>query len=156
MSRVPAVRAETKFPEELLLKESNRGARLIREFYEHYHEKKRRRGRYSKCGLQHEEIKAAFYRSCLETNGHDQQSLGLDVGCRGGVLIKLVGVIHWIGVDIDQEALQIARESGVPCAEMDFTAGIGFQNESFDAVMMTEVLDTCLIPQLSSAKYIEF
>ena len=53
---------EIKFPDDLLLNEPNRGARLIQEFYEQYHEPKRERGNYRKSGTQHEEIKAAFYR----------------------------------------------------------------------------------------------
>ncbi len=44
--------------------------------------------------------------------------------------------------DIDDAALEVAREAGLACAEMDFTSAINFQNASFDAVMMTEVLET--------------
>jgi len=139
---------EDKFPAELFLNEPNRGARLIREFYEQYHEGKRNRSRYTKRGLQHEEIKAAFYREALDLQNHNEQSLGLDVGCRGGVLIKLVGLITWLGVDIDAEALKVARESGIRCAEMDFTAEIGLRDESFDTVMMTEVLEHLPYPAI--------
>jgi SAM-dependent methyltransferase len=140
---------EIRFPDELMLNEPNRGARLIQEFYEQYHEPKRERGHYGKHGTQHEEIKSAFYRRWLESNSHDHQSLGLDVGCRSGVLIKMVGVIRWVGVDVDRAALEIARESGIPCAEVDFTAELGFKNESFDAVMMTEVLEHLPYPSIA-------
>lgn len=138
-----------EFPKELLLNEPNRGARLIREFYEQYHEPARQRGNYSGVGgRQHEEIKAAFYRRWLAELGHGPESLGLDVGCRGGVLIKLVGLVKWIGVDIDQAALEAARGAGVPCAAMDITAEIGFRDNSFDAVMMTEVLEHIPYPSI--------
>lgn len=140
--------AETKFPDELLLNEPNRGARLIREFYEQYHEEKLISECYTAWGRQHEEIKSAFYRRSLEDNGHGKQSLGLDVGCRGGVLIKMVDLIRWIGVDIDPAALEVARQSGIPCREMDFTADIGFRDESVDVVMMTEVLEHLPYPSI--------
>lgn len=138
--------AELRFPEELLLNEPDRRARLIREFYEQYNENKTG---YGGWGCQHEEIKTAFYRRCLEANGHDERSNGLDVGCQGGVLIKFVRVIHWIGVDIDQRALQTAREAGILCREMDFTSSIGFRDDSFDAVMMTEVLEHLPYPSIT-------
>jgi SAM-dependent methyltransferase len=139
---------ETRFPEELLLNEPNRGARLVQEFYKQYHDVTRDPDYYTRAGLQHEEIKSAFYRRCLEKSGHTRQSLGLDVGCRGGVLIKMVGLIRWIGVDIDPRALQVARDAGIPCAEMDFTSDIGFKDESFDVVMMTEVLEHLPYPSI--------
>jgi SAM-dependent methyltransferase len=138
--------AELRFPEELLLNEPDRRARLIREFYEQYNENKIG---YGGWGCQHEEIKTAFYRRCLEANGHDERSNGLDVGCQGGVLIKFVGAIHWIGVDIDQRALQTAREAGILCREMDFTSSIGFRDDSFDAIMMTEVLEHLPYPSIT-------
>ena len=128
---------ENRFPEELLLNEPDRGHRLIREFYKHYADITKTPNYYTEIGPQHETTKTAFYRRWLERNGHDQRSLGLDVGCRGGVLAGMVGLIRWIGVDIDDAALEVAREAGLACAEMDFTSAINFQNASFDAVMMT-------------------
>jgi ubiquinone/menaquinone biosynthesis C-methylase UbiE len=141
---------QPNFPEELLLHESDRGRRLIREFYEQYHEGKttskkpgyRIKGKY-------DEMKGAFYRKCLEKHGHDRRSLGLDVGCRGGVMISLVDVVSWIGVDADENALAVARANGIPCAEMDFTTGIHFRDESFDAVTMTEVLEHLPYPSIT-------
>ena len=137
--------AEGRFPEELLLNEPNRGRRLVQEFYQRY---ARNPAFYTTIGTQHEEIKGAFYRRWLEINGHDRQNLGLDVGCRGGVLTKMAGLIRWIGVDIDPAAVEAARER-IACAEMDFTAGIGFRDESFDAVMMTEVLEHLPYPAIT-------
>ena len=138
---------DTGFPDALLLNEPDRGARLIREFYEQYGESQP--AGYQSWGRQHEETKSAFYRQQLEANGLGARSLGVDVGCQGGVLIKLVNLIDWIGVDIDERALQTARETGVRCREMDFTSAIGFRDESFDAVMMTEVLEHLPYPSIS-------
>ena len=76
------------------------------------------------------------------------------MGCRGGALIELVGRIRWYGVDINPEALEVARASGIPCAEMDFTAGIAIRDEAFDAIMMTEVWSICLILRLRFARCI--
>ncbi len=135
--------AEDRFPEELLLNEPNRGRRLVQEFYQQYGNTRQNPAYYTTIGTQHEEIKRAFYRRLLEVNGHDRQNLGLDMGCRGGVLTKMVGLIRWIGVGIDAAEVEAARER-IACAEMDFTAGIGFPDESFDAVMMTEVFGVTL------------
>ena len=121
--------ADNKFPDELLLNEPERRARLIREFYEQYGEA-RPRGYYA-WGHQHEETKAAFYRKNLEANGQDKRSLGVDVGCQGGVLINMVNLISWVGVDIDQLALQAARDAGVASHEMDFTSAINFRDGGF-------------------------
>jgi len=60
----------------------------------------------------------------------------------------MVGLIRWIGVDIDAAAVETARER-IACAEMDFTAGISFRDESFDGVMMTEVLEHLLCPSIT-------
>ena len=140
---------EKRFPEELLLNEPDRGRRLIREFYQHYADVTKTPNYYTEIGPQHEKIKTTFYCRWLERNGHDQQSLGLDVGCRGGVLAGMVGLIRWIGVDIDDAALEVGREAGLACTEMDFTSAINFQNASFDVVMMTEVLEHLPYPAIT-------
>jgi len=140
---------ENRFPEELLLNEPDRGHRLTREFYQHYADITKTPNYYTEIGPQHEKIKTTFYCHRLERNGHDQRSLGLDVECRGGALVGMVGLIRWIGVDIDDAALEVAREAGLACAEMDFTSAINFQNASFDAVMMTEVLEHLPYPAIT-------
>lgn len=136
---------QTEFEDKFLLRESDRSDRLIREFYQQYDET----SSYKSWGGQHEEIKAGFYRKCLEKNHHDERSLGLDVGCRGGALIRLVGVIRWFGVDINPTALKVARGFGIPCVEMNCTSAISICDESFDAVMMTEVLEHMPYPSIS-------
>src|SRR5437868_13537422 len=130
-----------RFPEELLLHEADRGRRLISEFYEQYEARPQSsKTKPYKAKSKQDPIKAAFYRKNLQARSHDQNSFGLDVGCRGGVMIELVNLINWIGIDLDRNALTVARESGIACQEMDFTSSIDFRENSFDVVMMTEVL----------------
>ncbi|MEY2520121.1 MAG: hypothetical protein QOF24_1880 [Verrucomicrobiota bacterium] len=136
-----------RFPDEFLLNEPDRRARLISEFYQQYGES--RPDGYYAWGRQHEEAKTAFYRKHLQGNGHDRRSLGVDIGCQGGVLINFVDIISWVGVDIDQLALEAARAAGVACHEMDFTSAINFRDESFDVVMMTEVLEHLPYPSIT-------
>ncbi|MDP9098347.1 MAG: class I SAM-dependent methyltransferase, partial [Verrucomicrobiota bacterium] len=138
---------ENNFPDELLLNEPERRALLIQEFYEQYGES--RPTGYYDWGRQHEEAKTAFYRKNLEALGHDARSLGVDIGCQGGVLINFVNLIRWVGVDIDKLALAAAREAGVACHEMDFTSAIDFRDESFEVVMMTEVLEHLPYPSIT-------
>ncbi len=104
--------AEDRFPEELLLNEPNRGRRLVQEFYQQYGNTRQNPAYYTTIGTQHEEIKRAFYRRWLAVNGHDRQNLGLDVGCRGGVLTKMVGLIRWIGVENDADEDDDKRSRG--------------------------------------------
>jgi len=137
--------ARAEFDQDLILGEPDRGTRLISEFYAQYHGT----GCHGARRGQHEETKAAFYLKCLEARHQNERSIGLDVGCRGGVLIKLVGLIKWCGIDIDSGAVQAARDAGIPCAEMDFTAQIGMKDGKFDAVMMTEVLEHLPYPPIS-------
>lgn len=136
---------QPEFDNKILLDEPDRGRRLIQEFYEQYDET----SSYKSWGGQHEEIKAAFYRQHLEANHHHANSLGLDVGCHGGALIKLVGRIRWFGIDVNPKALQVARAAGIACAELDFTAGIAVRDERFDVLMMTEVLEHLPYPSIS-------
>jgi ubiquinone/menaquinone biosynthesis C-methylase UbiE len=135
-----------EFPEELLLREPGRGSRLVREFYEQYNEGGQN---YTSWGRQHEEKKSAFYREQLQALGHDERSLGVDIGLQGGIITRMVNVVRWLGVDINAEALEVARASGIPCVEMDFSVGIDLRDDSLDAVMMTEVLEHLAYPSIT-------
>src|SRR3954465_11230507 len=109
--------AENTFPNELLLNEPDRRARLIREFYEQYGES-RPKGYYS-WGHQHEEAKTGFYREKLAALGHDEQSLGVDIGCQGGVLINFVNLIRWVGADLEKPPLHAPPDARAPGDEVD-------------------------------------
>lgn len=119
----------------------------MREFHEQYHEATRG-GAYRPGGRQHEKIKADFFGTQLGAQGHDAASRGLDVGCGSGIMIQLVGRLDWVGIDLDQHALEVTRAAGIPCAALDFTSALGFRDTSFDAVMMTEVLEHLPYPSI--------
>jgi SAM-dependent methyltransferase len=135
------------FPRDLLLNDPDRGRRLIQEFYGQYHKKPKdpshqRKGEY-------DDEQAAFFRKALAARGFTPAHTGLDIGCRVGVMIKLVGTINWLGVDIDPKPLQVAQDAGIPCIEMDFASALGFRDETVDAVMMTAVLEHLAYPAIS-------
>jgi len=137
------------FPSERLLNEPFRGQRLLREYYQQYHAKADPNAKLKTNGGKYGFIKAPFFAEALTRLGHDKESLGVDIGCRYGMLIKLVNVIRWVGVDVDPKALEIARSQGIPCEVMNLTFDIGFQDDSFDAVMMTEVLEHLPYPSIN-------
>lgn len=136
-------------PDDLMLDEPQRGARLIREFYERYHERLSEDGLYGEVDAPYDARQADFFRRALSAHGHGEGSLGLDVGCRGGGMIRAVGMIRWMGADADRKALEVARGTGIPCAEMDFTAAINFRDETLDVVMMTAVLEHLPYPVIT-------
>ena len=131
------------FPSNLLLDETGRGQALLRDFYGQHHERRN----YGKA--QHEREKAGFFTRYLLGTLAGPDSLGVDLGCRGGALTRRVGAISWVGVDVDAVAVGIANASGVPCIEMDIGIGIDFQDDAFDAVMMTEVLEHLAYPVIT-------
>ncbi len=138
----------TAFPQHLVLPESGRrGAQLVREFYEQYHAGSRDDA-YQPGGRQHETEKAAFFRRQLEERGLGANCLALDVGCGSGIMIKLVGLLQWVGIDLDHNALATSQAAGIPCAALDFTSSLDFRAESFDAIMMTEVLEHLPYPSI--------
>jgi len=141
------MKGEDKFPEEMVLNAPERRAGLIGEFYQQYGEA-RPQGYYA-WGHQHEETKTTFFRERLAALGHTSESLGVDIGCQGGVLINMTNLIRWVGVDVDRLALEAAREHGVICREMDFTSAIDFRDAGFDVVMMSEVLEHLPYPSIT-------
>jgi len=135
------------FPSDLLLNDPERGRRLIQEFYGQYHKKPKDPSRQRKG--EYDDEQAAFFRKWLGSHNLTAAHTGLDVGCRVGVMIRLVGTINWLGVDIDPKPLAVARDAGIPCVEMDFSSSLNFRENAFDAVMMTAVLEHLAYPAIT-------
>ena len=132
-----------EFPAEVLLDEPDRNTALLRDFYEQHHERRN----YGKA--QHEQLKGAMFREYLEAHLNDPANLGVDLGCRGGALTSKLGLIRWIGVDVDSKAVALANKAGVPTIEMNLAIGIGLKSDTFDAVVMTEVLEHLAYPVIT-------
>ena len=131
------------FPTELMLHEPNRREKLLQQYYETHHEEK------DVESVKDHQKKLTFFQDCLRRDKVSVE-LGLDLGCRGGTLTNdLREFGHWVGVDIDRNALKLAAEKGIPCTELDISTSIDLQDESFDAVCMTEVLEHLAFPELT-------
>ena len=67
----------------------------------------------------------------------------LDLGCRDGTLTRFYAAGNEvIGVDIDRAALaQCKRELGIQTRWADVTTGLPFEDESFDVVVASELLE---------------
>lgn len=64
----------------------------------------------------------------------------LDIGCSTGNFLQH-HPDRCFGVDLDREALLIARERGLRCVRSDITAGLPFQSDAFQAVNCDSVLE---------------
>lgn len=132
------------------LREANRGQKLLGDYYKLHHQRRR----YD--FVVNEETKAQFFSRMLaerwgECSAPDR--VAVDLGCRGGALTsKLLNWAHWLGVDVDPAALAQARDRGIDCREMDLGLGLAFKNDSFDLVMMTEVLEHLPYPIITLAE----
>ena len=131
------------FPADLLLDQPYRGQSLLRAFYQQHHERRNYKT------AQHAEQKAAFFGRYVRDTLAPRNALGVDLGCRGGALTRRLGDMRWVGVDVDGVAVALANAAGVPCVEMDIGIGIHFKDASFDAVMMTEVLEHLAYPVIT-------
>jgi SAM-dependent methyltransferase len=132
----------------LLIENPERRVHLLAQYYQMHH----RRRRYD--FVMNEEPKAKFFQDQLmarfpltETSGN---RVAIDLGCRGGALTcQLQRWASWVGVDIDPDALEQARNRGIEAAQMDIATSIPLKSESFDLVMMTEVLEHLPYPLIT-------
>lgn len=68
----------------------------------------------------------------------------LDLGCGDGLLLQFLRQqkkIHGLGLEIDEQNIQQCIERGISVIEQDLNKGLArFDDESFDAVVMTQAL----------------
>lgn len=131
------------FSDKILSTDHNRSSQLVQEYYELHHENR------DIESAKDMDKKAVFYKEKLAELGYDQSSEGVDIGCRAGVLIKMVEQINWCGIDIDRNALDSAQKKGISTQEMDVSIGMNLKDNSFDVIMMTEILEHLPFPALS-------
>lgn len=139
-------RTAAGFPEHLIMQRPERQQLLVQDFYETHH-REHRDIQIAKDSAR----KLRFYLSKLEEHGGEKTIRhGVDLGCRGGSLTKeLTPKGAWVGVDLDRNAVALANRQGVPCIEMNIMTALDFQDEAFDAVCLTEVLEHLPYPTIT-------
>jgi 2-polyprenyl-3-methyl-5-hydroxy-6-metoxy-1,4-benzoquinol methylase len=137
--------------EQLRMNRPERRLALVQEFYEQHHRQNR-----DITQAKDDKKKAAFFNEQFADFVRRRSAegaaelMGMDLGCRGGAMTRqLCPQIRWHGVDIDRNAIQLANESGIPCCEMEITTAIDFRDQSFDVVVLTEVLEHLPFPTIS-------
>lgn len=73
----------------------------------------------------------------------------LDIGCGDGLLLEhLKNKGHDVsGVDISAKAIEICKQRGLKCSQMDITDKLPFTDSSFDNVLLIDVLEHLFQPQ---------
>lgn len=123
------------FPADLLLEDSDRSSGLLQWYYEEHHKNR------DYEGAKDDHKKLDFFEAELQKMGK-KVSRGVDLGCRGGALTQqLQDYGNWVGCDIDTVAIEKAQSKGIPCIQMNFSVSIGLVDDSFDGVILTEVLE---------------
>jgi SAM-dependent methyltransferase len=89
--------------------------------------------------------RSALFREWVDTGGRV-----LDVGCRFGALTRsYLDGNQVVGVDIDRRALEEAALLGIEPVWADAAESLPFEDESFDAVVVGELLEHLPLPQLT-------
>ena len=93
-----------------------------------------------------EETRARLFGAWIGT-GKDL----LDLGCRDGALTRhFVEGNRVVGVDIDREALAVARKAyGIEVRRASLNAALPFPDESFDVVLLAETLEHLPYPRIT-------
>jgi SAM-dependent methyltransferase len=72
----------------------------------------------------------------------------LDIGCRTGALTRAyAGGNEIVGVDVDRTALAEAARLGIETVWADVEEGLPFEDESFDVVVLGELLEHVRFPE---------
>jgi len=73
----------------------------------------------------------------------------LDIGCGDGLLLEHLkrDGLEVSGIDISSRAIDICRGRGLECVKGDITNTLPFPNESFDNVLLIDVLEHLFQPQ---------
>lgn len=76
----------------------------------------------------------------------------LDIGCGDGFLLKKLleknKNIKALGVDISPMAVEKAKENGIDCMLLDITERLPFEDNSFESVILLDVLEHMFQPEL--------
>jgi len=105
--------------------------------YRAHHEARRPRD-FVYCGPE----RSPLFREWVGTGMHV-----LDVGCRFGALTQwYVDGNTVVGIDVDREALDQARSLGIETVWADATDALPFDEESFDVVVLGELLEHLPLP----------
>lgn len=139
---------ELQVPEKYLLSpRKDRRPELLSQYYQSHHE-----SRNLEVAKDSEQKLSFFLEKIVawKKQFHQEDTVGVDLGCRGGVLTeKLLTQADWIGVDIDSNAVMLARQRGIPCCQLDISVNIDLTSSAFDLVMMTEVLEHLPYPAIT-------
>jgi 2-polyprenyl-3-methyl-5-hydroxy-6-metoxy-1,4-benzoquinol methylase len=90
-----------------------------------------------------DDVRGAFLKEAVGTGKHV-----LDIGCRDGALTKSFAEGNTVlGIDIDTKALARAHESlGIETRHIDLNGEWPFEDRSFDAVVVAEILEHLYYP----------
>jgi SAM-dependent methyltransferase len=111
--------------------------------YRNHHEARRPRD-FVYCGPE----RSVLFREWVGTGGRV-----LDVGCRFGALTRsYLDGNEVVGVDVDRTALEEAASLGIEPVWADATEPLPFDDESFDVVVLGELLEHLSLPRLTVAQ----
>lgn len=68
----------------------------------------------------------------------------LDIGCKDGR--NTSDFYNVVGIDIDEEALEKAEKKGLEVHNMDLNKGLNFEDNRFDTVLASHVLEHTYSP----------
>ena len=87
-------------------------------------------------------ISYTFPKYLLKEFGNNKDVKILDIGCGNGSILyalKREGYSNLFGIDLDDDALEVARKNGILCENQD--ALFFFPKEKYDIVYMSHVLE---------------